>query len=114
MGWEIYPEGIYRVIMGVTKYRLPIYVTENGVADDKDLLRRDFIHNHLLWVHRAIKDGADVCGYYYWSLTDNFEWAHGTKMRFGLVNIDYLTQERKVRLSGYYYADIAKNNCLEA
>lgn len=114
MGWEIYPEGIYRVIMGVTKYRLPIYVTENGVADDKDLLRRDFIRNHLLWVHRAIKDGADVRGYYHWSLTDNFEWAYGTKMRFGLVNVNYITQERKVRLSGYYYAGIARNNYLEA
>ena len=113
MGWDIYPEGIYHVIMGLNKYRLPIYITENGIADSKDSMRRDFIHDHLLWVHRAIAGGADVRGYYYWSLIDNFEWAYGTSMRFGLVAMDYETQKRTIRPSAYYYRDVAKNNYLE-
>ncbi|MFH0791615.1 MAG: family 1 glycosylhydrolase [bacterium] len=113
MGWDIYPEGIYHVIMGLKKYHLPVYITENGIADSKDLMRRDFIRDHLLWIHRAITSGADVRGYCHWSLLDNFEWAHGTKMRFGLVAMDYGTQKRTIRPSARYYADIAKNNYLE-
>jgi len=113
MGWEVYPEGIYHTIMELKKYHQPIFITENGVADSSDRLRSDFIRDHLLWVYRAIQDGADVRGYYHWSLMDNFEWSYGTDKRFGLVEVNYKTQERRVRLSAYNYAKIAKNNYLE-
>lgn len=109
LGWEIYPEGIYYTLLGLKDYNKPIYVTENGVADSKDALRADFIHDHLYWIHKAIQEGANVCGYFYWSLIDNFEWDKGFEPRFGLVEVDYNTLERKPRASAYYYAKICKN-----
>lgn len=113
MNWEIYPEGIYFVLKDLNKFKKPIFITENGIADGVDQLREKFIKNHLYWVWRAIQDGADVCGYLYWSLLDNFEWAHGFSPRFGLVEIDYATLERKIRPSAYEYAKICLTNRLE-
>ena len=74
LGWEIYPEGIYYVLKNLEKYQKPIYITENGLADDKDSLRKDFIKNHLYWIHKAIQEKIDVKGYFHWSFMDNFEW----------------------------------------
>lgn len=113
MGWEIYPEGIYRVLKQISKYKLPIYITENGLADAKDKKREKFIIQHLRWVHEAIQEGADVKGYFYWSLLDNFEWDKGYWPRFGLVEIDYNTLERKIRPSALKYKEIIKNNSIE-
>jgi beta-glucosidase len=113
IGWEIYPKGIYYVLLGLKKYNLPIYITENGLADKNDRLRKDFIKNHLYWVWRAIQDGVDVRGYFHWSLIDNFEWEKGFEPRFGLIEIDYQTLERKPRKSAFYYAEICKNNQLK-
>ena len=110
MGWEIYPEGIYYAAKNFNKYHKPIYVTENGIADADDDQRPDFIRNHLIWLHKAIEEGADVRGYFYWSLLDNFEWAEGFKQRFGLVEVNFETFERKIRPSGKLYGEIAKNN----
>jgi beta-glucosidase len=110
IGWEIYPSGIFHTLVGLKRYQKPIYITENGVADAKDLLRKDFIRDHLFWVHKAIQEGTDVRGYFHWSLMDNFEWEKGFEPRFGLVEIDYNTLERKIRSSAYYYAEICKNN----
>lgn len=112
LGWEIYPEGIYHVLKELKKYKKPIYITENGLADAKDNKRLDFIKDHLYWVHKAIKEGADVKGYFHWSLMDNFEWEKGFGPRFGLIEIDYKTLERKPRPSAFYYAEICKNNQL--
>lgn len=112
LGWSIYPQGIYEVVMNLKKYRLPIYITENGVADAKDKYRERFILNHLQWLHQAIKEGADVRGYLHWSLLDNFEWAFGFKPRFGLVGVDFKTQERKVRKSALTYVMICNKNAL--
>lgn len=112
LGWEIYPEGIYHVLKDLDKYGKPIYITENGLADKNDDLRKRFIKNHLLWTHRAIEEGVDVRGYLHWSLMDNFEWAEGFEPRFGLIEIDYETLERKVRDSARYYSQIAKNNAV--
>ncbi|MFA6171457.1 MAG: family 1 glycosylhydrolase [Patescibacteria group bacterium] len=111
-GWEIYPEGIYHVIMGYKKYRKPIYILENGVADAKDELRKDFIINHLKYVQQAISKGADVRGYFYWSLLDNFEWADGYAMKFGLHAVDRKTFKRTPRPSARVYGEICKNNSL--
>ena len=113
MGWEIYPEGIYHVLKDLNKFKKPIFITENGIADRTDQLRKKFIQDHLYWVWCAIQAGADVRGYLYWSLLDNFEWAEGFRPRFGLVEVDYATLERKIRLSAYEYAKICKTNQLE-
>ncbi len=113
MGWEIYPEGIYHVLKDLKKYNLPIYITENGLADADDKKREKFIRDHLCWVYKAISEGADVRGYFYWSLLDNFEWDKGFWPRFGLVEMDYKTMGRKIRPSAREYAKICKNNSLE-
>lgn len=113
LGWEIYPKGIYNILKELAEYNLPIYITENGLADAFDDQRLDFIRDHLLWIHRAIAEGVDVRGYFYWSLLDNFEWDKGFWPRFGLVGVDYEDQERIVRKSALFYAEICKNNALE-
>ena len=108
MGWEIYPEGIYHILKRATKYQKPIYITENGLADAKDGKREKFIKDHLYWIHKAISEGVDVRGYFHWSLLDNFEWDKGFWPRFGLIEIDYKTLERKPRPSSKIYGEIAK------
>jgi beta-glucosidase len=113
MGWEIYPEGIYYVLKNLKKYKLPIYITENGIADAKDKKREKFIKEHLYWAHKAIKEGVDVRGYFYWSLLDNFEWDKGFWPRFGLVEMDYQTMERKIRPSALEYKKIIEKNAIE-
>lgn len=116
MKWISFPEGIYKVLMEVQKkHSLPIYITENGVptgAGLEDRERRIFLREHLKFVHQAIIDGADVRGYNYWSLLDNFEWLYGYGPRFGLVEVDFETLERKPRQSFYFYQEIIKNNGL--
>ncbi|MBU4376883.1 MAG: glycoside hydrolase family 1 protein [Candidatus Omnitrophica bacterium] len=111
LNWEIYPKGIYELIMAFNKrYRLPILITENGICTKDDNDRIDFIKAHLGEVALAIKDGAHVLGYLHWSLLDNFEWAHGYGPRFGLIEVDYKTQQRIVRPSARVYAEIIKNS----
>ena len=113
LGWEIYPEGIYHVLKGLRRYNVPIYITENGLADSDDLKREKFIKDHLYWIFKAIQDGIDVRGYLYWSLLDNFEWDKGFWPRFGLIEVDYKTMKRKIRKSAEVYAKICKDNELE-
>ena len=110
LGWEVFPKGIYNVARQLDQYNLPIYVTENGLADSEDKLREEFIKKHLYWLHQAISDGSDIRGYFHWSLLDNFEWAESFEPRFGLVEVDYETQQRKIRDSARTYAEIAGNN----
>ena len=112
LGWKVYPEGIYWVLKWLKKYNLPIFITENGLADSQDKLRKDFIRDHLIWLHKATEEGVDVKGYFHWSLIDNFEWALGFEPRFGLIEIDYKTQKRIFRPSSLYYSEIAKTNQL--
>lgn len=103
LGWEIYPEGIYHIIKEAVKYsgnkNIPVYITENGLADRDDSKRLDFVLAHIKQIKRAIKEGYNVKGYFYWSLTDNFEWDKGFWPRFGLIEIDYKTQKRTIRES---------------
>ncbi|MDP3792280.1 MAG: glycoside hydrolase family 1 protein [bacterium] len=113
MGWELYSQGIYNCLLDLKKYNKPIFVTENGIADATDNKRAKFIKDHLYWVYKAIQDGADVHGYMYWSLLDNFEWHHGYFPRFGLVEVDYKTFERRIRPSALEYAKICLTNQLE-
>jgi beta-glucosidase len=89
MGWEIYPEGLYRLLIRYARYGWPLFVTENGVADNGGERRGDFIRAHIYALDRARAEGVDVIGYLYWSLTDNFEWSYGYRGRFGLFSIDF-------------------------
>ena len=99
--------------MDLKKYNKPIYITENGIADARDMHREKFIKEHLRWAHKAVSEGVDLKGYLYWSLLDNFEWNQGFWPLFGLVEVDYKTMERRVRQSALEYAKIAKENGLE-
>ncbi|MFA5841758.1 MAG: glycoside hydrolase family 1 protein [Candidatus Paceibacterota bacterium] len=110
MGWDVYPEGLYHLIKRAQKYGKPVYITENGIADKKDLQRERFIKENLKQTARAISEGADVRGYFYWSLMDNFEWDKGFWPRFGLIGIDYKTLERTPRPSAYSYKKIIEDN----
>lgn len=116
MGWITYPEGIYKVIKEAhDDYKIPIYIAENGFPSYPgldDLPRVHFIEDHLKCVKKAIDEGIDVRGYNYWSLLDNYEWLYGFEPRFGLVEIDYQTLERKPRKSFYEYKKIIQNNGL--
>jgi beta-glucosidase len=122
-GWEVYPEAIYQVIMRIwNDYRRPIFITENGCAfnegpDEKGAVNDDrrvsYYRRYLAQVVRAIEEGADVRGYYAWSLMDNFEWIHGYSQRFGLIYVDFATQQRTIKKSGYWYRDLIRSNRLE-
>ncbi len=92
---------------------MPVYITENGLTDAKDEKRAKFIKDHLFWVHKAISEGTDVRGYFYWSLLDNFEWDKGFWPRFGLVEVDYQTLGRRIRPSAWEYAKICESNEME-
>ena len=111
-GWEIYPKGIYEVLMELKKYNKPIFITENGVADKNDVYRSKFILDHLKEIHRAIQNGVNIKGYLHWSLLDNFEWKEGFKMRFGLIEVDFKSYERRIRKSAKVFAKVCKNNSL--
>lgn len=103
-GWELYPEGIYHVLKDLARYRLPIIVTENGIADARDAHRAQFIKETIGHLLRAKKEGVDVRGYLHWALLDNFEWAKGFWPRFGLIEMNYRTMERRIRKSAHEYA----------
>jgi beta-glucosidase len=118
-GWDITPEGFYDVLMYINSTtKLPIYITENGISlndivniDGKilDYDRIDYMQKYLYAMNRAIENGANVKGYYYWSLMDNFEWSLGYKERFGLIYINYNTQKRTLKQSAKFYKKIINN-----
>ncbi len=110
LAWELYPEGLYRTLMGLRREQLPIYVTENGIADRDDALRPEYVLTHVKAMLRAIQAGAPVRGYMHWTCFDNFEWAEGYSAKFGLIACDPVTQERRVRPSGRLYAEICRRN----
>ncbi len=113
LGWEIYPEGLYRILKDLhSRYGLPIRITENGTADAADTFRGRYIVDHLNAVRRAMNEGVNVEGYYHWSFLDNFEWAEGYTARFGLVEVDFVTQARRVRDSARLYSEIARSGKL--
>nr|WP_308288233.1 GH1 family beta-glucosidase [Streptomyces corallincola] len=123
MGWSIDPTGLHELLMRYTREApgLPLYVTENGAAyDDRpdadgrvhDPERIAYLHGHLGAVHRALADGADVRGYYLWSLMDNFEWSYGYGKRFGAVYVDYPTLTRTPKSSAHWYAEAARTHTI--
>lgn len=118
MGWEIYPEGLHHFLTRMAKDYvgdLPLYVTENGMAnpdtpDILDAVREEFLFAHLAATKRAIADGANVRGFFYWSLLDNFEWAEGYEKRFGLVHVDFATLKRTPKSSYHALARALARN----
>jgi len=117
MGWEVYPQGLYRLLTRVHRDYGPrsVYVTENGAAfadilqpdgtvDDPD--RVGFLRSYLFAAHRALEEGVPLKGYFVWSLLDNFEWALGYSKRFGILYVDYAAQERIVKRSGRWYREV--------
>ena len=115
MGWEYRPEALAAVVRRIAKLcpGKDLVVTENGVATTNDSERVEFIKRALAALHEAMADGAPVRGYIHWSLMDNFEWAHGYGPKFGLIAVDWKTQERTVRPSGFYLGGIAKAGQLD-
>ena len=115
MGWEIYPQGLTELLLKLkAEYRLPpIYITENGMASAdqlehgqvNDSERIAFVRSHLGALAEAMKQGVDVRGYFLWSLLDNFEWDSGYAKRFGIVHVDYATQQRTLKESAIWYRD---------
>ena len=97
VGWEVYPQGIFDVLLDLRKYRRPIYVTENGIATTNESKRSRYLIAYLKEVYHAIQAGVDVRGYFYWSLVDNYEWEKGLHPRFGLAGVNYRSQRRTPR-----------------
>jgi beta-glucosidase len=110
MGWEVHPAGLTEVLLRVhEEYGAPtIYVTENGAAypGRDDPARVQYLAAHLAAAADALEDGVPLAGYFVWSLLDNFEWAYGFAKRFGIVHVDYETQQRTVKTSGHWYRDL--------
>jgi beta-glucosidase len=107
---EVYPEGLYRALHKVAALGKPIIVTENGLPDADDDQRPRFLLTHLAQVHRALQDGLPIEGYFHWTLVDNFEWAEGWGLRFGLIELDPVSQTRTIRPSGHLYGEICRAN----
>ncbi|GAB2712753.1 GH1 family beta-glucosidase [Kitasatospora kifunensis] len=125
MGWSIDPSGLYDLVSDVSQANpgLPLMITENGAAfEDRlspdgeihDPERIAYLHAHLTALHRAIGAGADVRGYFLWSLLDNFEWAYGYAKRFGAIHVDYPTGRRTPKDSAHWYAQVARHNAVTA
>jgi beta-glucosidase len=118
MNWEVYPESIYYVLKKFSSYKnIPsLMVTENGAAftdieengEVHDIKRIQYLQDNIYQVLRARQEGINVTGYFVWTFLDNFEWAEGYYPRFGLVHVDFQTQKRIVKSSGYWYADFLK------
>jgi beta-glucosidase len=120
MGWEVYPAGLFELLFRLKQEygNPPIYITENGAAFPDRLVdgcvrdpeRAHYLEQHLTVTAAAIRAGVDVRGYFVWSLIDNFEWQHGYEKRFGIVYVDFDTQRRTIKDSGYWYRDFIRNS----
>ena len=116
IGWEIEPTGLAHVVKDLYgRYTLPeFYITENGAADNTDVengavsdtMRLDYLSTHLSVAADLIAENYPLKGYFAWSLMDNYEWAEGYSMRFGIVHVDYESQVRTIKQSGYWYRDL--------
>jgi beta-glucosidase len=111
---EFYPRGMFRCLQRLARLGLPIYVTENGIPDDDDDQRPRYLLSHLHEMWHAIQLCYPVMGYYHWTLVDNFEWAEGWTLRFGLIALDPKTQSRMPRLSADLYTEIVRANAISS
>ncbi|MBK8013434.1 MAG: glycoside hydrolase family 1 protein [Deltaproteobacteria bacterium] len=114
LGWEIYPRGLYSLLVEMNQYGRPLIVTENGLDDRDDSRRCAFLYDHLGAVLDAIAAGVDVRGYLHWSLLDNFEWLEAFEPRFGLYRVDYTDMSRHATQAVDLFRDIANHRRLPA
>lgn len=112
LGWNIDAEGFYEVLIALKKFDLPVIITENGTAENKNSCYEEFLYTHLKALARAQSKGVKIQGYMWWSLLDNFEWDKGFGPRFGLVYVNYDTMQRSIKPFAYDYAKIAKKNAI--
>ncbi len=111
LGWWLQPDKLYNVIIDTyTRYKKPIFITENGIADSEDILREWWIKESVKAMYKAISENVPIIGYLHWSLLDNFEWDKGFWPKFGLVSVNPKTKERMIKKSGLYYSKIIRNN----
>jgi beta-glucosidase len=124
MGWEVHPPSLRAVLNRIQRdYRLPpVYVTENGAAFRDELSpdgtvhdprRVDYLRQHIGQIWLAMQDGLDIRGYFVWSLLDNFEWTYGYAKRFGIVRVDFETQQRTLKQSAVWYQRLISSGCLD-
>ncbi|WP_078382185.1 GH1 family beta-glucosidase [Sutcliffiella halmapala] len=123
IGWNVYPEGFYKVLTYITENygQIPIYITENGSCYNDEPVngrvsdhgRLEYLKQHLVALNRSMENGVNIKGYLTWSLLDNFEWAEGYSMRFGIVHVNYRTLERTKKDSFYWYKQTIENNWFE-
>jgi beta-glucosidase/6-phospho-beta-glucosidase/beta-galactosidase len=106
LGWAIHPRGLGKILRYCHSHRVPVYITENGIADREDRIRGEYLLAHLEEVAKALENGVDIRGYFHWSLIDNFEWIKGFGPRFGLIAIDYDNFARTPRKSSLLYEKI--------
>ncbi|GAB5047218.1 glycoside hydrolase family 1 protein [Thermodesulfovibrio sp. TK110] len=109
MGWEIYPKGLKKVLRYASRLKVPLIITENGIATKDDNRKIKFIKAHVDVLESAIKEGIDVKGYFYWSLIDNYEWLHGLDARFGLYRVDFRNYRRTPTRAASFYSYIIKS-----
>lgn len=124
IGWEIYPQGLFELLLRLKEDygNIPILITENGAAyEDRpedgtinDRKRIAYLQQHLSACHDALQAGVKLSGYFVWSMFDNFEWAHGYSQRFGIIYVDFKTQQRIPKQSAYWYQAVIHNNGLQA
>lgn len=114
LGWDIYPQGLYNLLLRLKRYNLPVFILENGICTEDDNLRWDFIYEHLRNLNLAMGEGVQVLGYIYWSLIDNFEWDKGFGPRFGLIEVDYHTYTRTIRESARRFSEVCKTGQMKA
>lgn len=113
LGWNVYPKGLYDILMRCKQFGLPVIITENGTADREPAQYEDFLLTHLQSLAEAQRDGVPIEGYFWWSLLDNFEWDKGFGPRFGLLEVDYVNMSRTVKPFAHTYAKICKENAVE-
>jgi len=113
MGWDIYPEGLFDLLLKLKRFNLPVFILENGICTEDDALRWEYICGHLKNLHLAMRQGIKVLGYIYWSLLDNYEWDKGFSPRFGLIEVDYQTYQRSIRESAWKFSEVCKTGILK-
>jgi beta-glucosidase len=124
MGWEVYPQGLYELLNRIHFHYRPakMYVTESGASYGdapgpdgriRDRRRIAYLRDHFAAAGRALANGAPLAGYFVWSLMDNFEWERGYAQRFGLIWVDYETQERRLKDSAHWYKGVIDSNAVD-
>jgi beta-glucosidase len=124
VGWEVHPPALRRLLVRLhAGFDLPpLYLTENGAAFEdrvdpdgriRDPRRQAYLRRHIVEMQRTMQAGVDVRGYFVWSLQDTFEWTRGYQRRFGIVHVDFATQERRIKDSGRWYRDLIAANAIQ-